>query len=153
NACPTVLLSLWAAGKIPALLNFSTGAATMLACAQLAGIQRIITSRFFLEKTKLKLEPLREAGIEIIHLEEIRAEISGGAKAAAFFAQGIAPGSGFAFPAPETTGVILFTSGSEGTPKGVELTHRNLMANLAQMLSMIDLEDHDRVFNALPMFH
>jgi len=49
--------------------------------------------------------------------------------------------------------VILFTSGSEGEPKGVELTHRNLRANLEQMQSVIDIMDTDRFFNSLPLFH
>jgi acyl-[acyl-carrier-protein]-phospholipid O-acyltransferase/long-chain-fatty-acid--[acyl-carrier-protein] ligase len=49
--------------------------------------------------------------------------------------------------------VVLFTSGSEGEPKAVELTHGNLLANVRQMLSVIDVLDTDRVFNALPLFH
>lgn len=48
---------------------------------------------------------------------------------------------------------MLFTSGSEGLPKGVELTHTNLLANIRQMLAVCDLQDGDRVFNALPIFH
>src|SRR5205085_11529837 len=54
---------------------------------------------------------------------------------------------------PEETAVILFTSGSEGSPKGVELTHRNVLANIRQMLSVIDLVQTDRFFNAMPLFH
>jgi acyl-[acyl-carrier-protein]-phospholipid O-acyltransferase/long-chain-fatty-acid--[acyl-carrier-protein] ligase len=49
--------------------------------------------------------------------------------------------------------VIVFTSGSEGVPKGVELTHKNLLANIRQMLAVTDLTDRDRVFNCLPLFH
>lgn len=54
---------------------------------------------------------------------------------------------------PEDPAVILFTSGSEGEPKAVELSHRNLMANIQQMLAVVDLMDNDRMFNALPIFH
>jgi acyl-[acyl-carrier-protein]-phospholipid O-acyltransferase/long-chain-fatty-acid--[acyl-carrier-protein] ligase len=75
-AMPLTLLSLWEAGKIPAILNFSTGAATMLACAQLAGIKQIITSKLFLERARLNLKALEEAGIELIYLEDVRAKIS-----------------------------------------------------------------------------
>jgi acyl-[acyl-carrier-protein]-phospholipid O-acyltransferase/long-chain-fatty-acid--[acyl-carrier-protein] ligase len=54
---------------------------------------------------------------------------------------------------PDHTAVILFTSGSEGTPKGVELTHKNILANIRQVLAITDFSDADRLFNALPMFH
>jgi acyl-[acyl-carrier-protein]-phospholipid O-acyltransferase/long-chain-fatty-acid--[acyl-carrier-protein] ligase len=49
--------------------------------------------------------------------------------------------------------VIVFTSGSEGVPKGVELTHENILANIRQMLAVTDLTDRDRLFNCLPLFH
>jgi acyl-[acyl-carrier-protein]-phospholipid O-acyltransferase/long-chain-fatty-acid--[acyl-carrier-protein] ligase len=51
------------------------------------------------------------------------------------------------------TALVLFTSGSEGTPKGVELTHANVMANVRQLLAVLDVTDADRVFNCLPLFH
>ena len=50
GAMPVLLLSLWRLGNVPAVLNFSTGTATMLACSQLAGLKQIITSRAFLER-------------------------------------------------------------------------------------------------------
>ena len=153
NSNPVVILSLWAAGKVPAILNFSSGTATMLACARLAGLKRIITSRLFEEKAKLKLEPFREAGIQITYLEDLRAGITGSERFLALVQQTLFPSAGFEFAKPDAPAVILFTSGSEGTPKGVELSHRNLMANIRQMLAVIDLEDSDRMFNALPMFH
>ena len=54
---------------------------------------------------------------------------------------------------PSEVALVLFTSGSEGTPKGVELTHAGIMANVRQLLAVLDLTDADRVFNCLPLFH
>ncbi len=151
NATPVVLLSLWAAGKVPAVLNYSTGPAIMLACVQLAGLKQIITSRTFLEKARLNLDSLTAAGVEILYLEDEREKISGLEKLAALLGLRPLPQSPFGDPA--ATAVVLFTSGSEGLPKGVELTHTNLLANIRQMLAVCDLQDGDRVFNALPIFH
>ena len=153
NATPVVLLSLWSLGKEPAIFNFSTGPAIMLACAQLAGVKQIITSRAFLERAKLEVSALAEAGIEFIYLEDIRARISSGAKLRTVLKQTFAPGLTCAPVDANSTAVILFTSGSEGVPKGVELTHRNILANLRQMLAVTDLTDKDKLFNAMPLFH
>ncbi len=155
NAMPVTLLSLWAAGKIPAILNFSTGMATMLNCANLAGLKRVITSRTFIERARLDVQPLIKAGLDLIYLEDIRASIPRQPKTSALFRQLLFPGRiprAIAWSGSDPA-VVLFTSGSEGVPKGVELTHSNLMANVRQMLAVIDLEDQDRMFNALPMFH
>ncbi len=155
NGLPIAVLSLWAAGKVPAILNYSTGVATMLACVQLAGLKQIITSKAFLERLKLNLAPLAEAGIEFIHLEDVRARLSGGRTCVALIRNALSPGAGI--PTSHLRGndsaLILFTSGSEGVPKGVDLTHTNLIANIRQVLAIADIEDRDRVFNALPMFH
>ena len=154
NGTPVALLALWTIGKIPALLNFSTGSAVMLACCQVAGLKQVITSRAFIEKARLKLGPLTEAGIELIYLEDIRAKITGSDKLLALLRVRLRPGGILkSKPDPEDTAAVLFTSGSEGVPKGVELTHTNILANMRQMLSVIDLQDWDRVFNALPIFH
>lgn len=157
SAMPVILLSLWQLGKVPAILNFSTGAQTMVTCSQLAGLKQIITSRAFLERACLKTEALAEAGIQFIYLEDLGKEITGAKK---FFSllrltwnpHSLSPTPHSGLRTPHSA-VVLFTSGSEGIPKGVELTHANLLANMRQMLAVTDITDNDKLFNCLPMFH
>ena len=154
NAMPVVILGLWSIGKVPAVLNFSTGAAAMLACLELAGAKQVITSRAFLEKARIKPEPFVAAGIELIYLEDLRSSISSSQRVLTLVRHSCT-GYRPALPNhhPDDPAVVLFTSGSEGVPKGVELSHRNILANMRQMLAVADIEDGDRVFNALPLFH
>ena len=155
NATPVALISLWAAGKVPAILNYSTGPGILLACARLAGLQHIVTSRAFIQRAKLDLSLLQNAGIELLFLEDVRARITPLQRVLALLRQSW--NLPLSTPNPQLStdspAVILFTSGSESDPKGVELTHRNLLANIRQMLSVVDLMDTDRLFNAMPLFH
>lgn len=155
NALPVTLLSLWQRGHTPVLINYTTGSATLLTCARLAGLDTIITSRAFLERARLDIAPLAAAGIAILHLEDLRPQIRTAAKLAALLRNRLSPGLRLrrAPVQANDTAVILFTSGSEGIPKGVELTHRNLLANILQVSAVADLTEHDRFFNALPLFH
>jgi acyl-[acyl-carrier-protein]-phospholipid O-acyltransferase/long-chain-fatty-acid--[acyl-carrier-protein] ligase len=137
------------------MLNYSTGTATMIECATLAGLKRVITSRAFLERFRLNIEPFVKAGLETVYLEDVRSRISGIRRLAGFLRHAFAVGAGISTDhlRPNDPALILFTSGSEGVPKGVELTHANLMANIRQILAVTDIVDIDRLFNALPMFH
>jgi acyl-[acyl-carrier-protein]-phospholipid O-acyltransferase/long-chain-fatty-acid--[acyl-carrier-protein] ligase len=154
NATPVALLALWFLGKVPAVLNYSTGQAVMLACSELAGLKQIITSRTFLEKARLKIDSMIQAGIEFIYIEDLRQRITGSQKLAGAWQARWRPRSLVRTSAsPADTAVILFTSGSEGTPKGVDLSHTNVLANIRQMLSVCDLQDWDKFFTALPLFH
>jgi len=80
NATPVVILALWRLGKVPAMLNFSSGIATMLACVQLAGLKHVVTSRAFLERARLNVEAFVKAGITLIYLEDVSAGISSSLK-------------------------------------------------------------------------
>ncbi len=154
TATPVVLLALWSLGKVPALLNYSAGPAVMLVCAQLAGLKQIVTSRAFLERARLDPVPFLAAGIGLVYLEDVRKEITAGRKFLALVRQVLGPRTALRSPAKASdTAVIVFTSGSEGVPKGVELTHGNLLANIRQMLAVTDLTGNDRLFNCLPLFH
>jgi acyl-[acyl-carrier-protein]-phospholipid O-acyltransferase/long-chain-fatty-acid--[acyl-carrier-protein] ligase len=154
NATPVVILALWRLGKVPAMLNFSSGTPTMLACAELAGLKHIVTSRAFLERTRLNADDFVKAGLSLIYLEDVRAGITGSRKFLTLLRHFFIPESVIrSSPSAGSTAVIVFTSGSEGVPKGVELTHGNILANIRQMLAVTDLTDRDRLFNCLPLFH
>ena len=153
-AMPITLLGLWSLNKVPCILNYSTGTATMLACAQLAGLREIITSRTFIARSKLNVQPLVDAGLRLVYVEDLRKQITSGERVTGMVRalcglKGLIACS----QRPEDTAVVLFTSGSEGTPKGVQLSHRNLLANVRQVLAVIDLQEFDRIFNAMPLFH
>jgi len=153
NATPVAILALWWLGKVPALLNFSSGIPTMLACAELAGLKHIITSRLFIERARLNVDAFIKAGITVIYLEDVRAGITGSQKFLALLRETFHLPADCDSPSADSAAVIVFTSGSEGVPKGVELTHRNILANIRQMLAVTDFTDLDRLFNCLPLFH
>jgi acyl-[acyl-carrier-protein]-phospholipid O-acyltransferase/long-chain-fatty-acid--[acyl-carrier-protein] ligase len=114
----------------------------------------VVTSRVFLEKARLQLEPLSAGGIQLIYLEDLRETIGWSDGMRALLRARWLPGSLIRTEQrPDETAAILFTSGSEGMPKGVELTHVNILANIRQMLAVCDLQDWDKFFNALPIFH
>lgn len=156
NGMVVTLMALWDLQRVPAILNFSTGGAVMLACTQLAQCRQVITSHRFLERAGLDISLLTQAGIEFMYLEDVRAGIGGITKLGTALRARLGllsrPRDTAATPATRPA-VVLFTSGSEGTPKGVLLSQQNLLANIRQVLSVVDLTDRDRIFSSLPMFH
>jgi acyl-[acyl-carrier-protein]-phospholipid O-acyltransferase / long-chain-fatty-acid--[acyl-carrier-protein] ligase len=153
RAAVVTFFALHAHGRVPAMLNFSTGAASSLAACRAAEVALVLTSRRFVERAKL--EALVEAlstQARVVYLEDLRGRIGVAAKLAARLKAMRSKPVGLPHRADDPA-VVLFTSGSEGTPKGVVLSHRNLLANRHQLASVVDFNPRDLVFNALPVFH
>jgi acyl-[acyl-carrier-protein]-phospholipid O-acyltransferase/long-chain-fatty-acid--[acyl-carrier-protein] ligase len=138
-------------GRVPAMINFTAGLTSIEAACRAAKVEKIVTSRAFVDKGRLGdlVEGLKAKGIGFVWLEDVRATISKGDKLAALW-QGSKPQVHRSFDAPAA---ILFTSGSEGTPKGVVLSHKNILANALQSLTRVAANGQDKVFNVLPVFH
>ena len=150
NGAVVTVLGLMSAGRVPAMINFTAGAANILAACRAAQIGTILTSRTFVEKGKLTtLVAAIEHAVKIVYLEDIRAGITASDKIRGL----LNAGKPLAARRPDDWAAILFTSGSEGVPKGVVLSHRNMLANAAQAAARIDFGREDKVFNVLPVFH
>jgi acyl-[acyl-carrier-protein]-phospholipid O-acyltransferase / long-chain-fatty-acid--[acyl-carrier-protein] ligase len=145
-----VFMALQTIGRVPAMLNFSAGPVNVLAAMKAAQVRTVLTSKAFIEKGKLdKLVAAIGAEARVVYLEDVRASIGLADKIKGLLA-GSAPRVAREANDPA---VILFTSGSEGTPKGVVLSHRNILANASQALARVDANANDKVFNVLPVFH
>lgn len=149
------ILALQAHGRVPAMLNFSTGSANMLAACRIAEVKTVLTSRQFIEKGKLTAEAeALSKQVKLTYLEDIAQTITRQDKLKALWQSLTAdfwhPKTA---PNPDSPAVVLFTSGSEGTPKGVVLSHANVLGNLKQLESRISFTPQDLVLNFLPMFH
>lgn len=142
----------------PCMLNFSTGVKNMLSCCKAAGVKRVYTSKDFIEKGGLEetAQAMRQAGVELVYLEDVQKRISKSDKllalAASWFPRWYYKRVRGVVTAQDPA-VVLFTSGSEGTPKGVVLSHQNIQANRLQLQSVLDFGLKDKVFNAMPIFH
>ncbi|MEI6730809.1 MAG: AMP-binding protein, partial [Pseudomonadota bacterium] len=141
-------------GKTPAMLNFTAGAAQIASACKIASATNVLTSKRFVSVGKLDniIAELQSQNINIIYLEDLAKQITLFDKLLGSLAAFVPAILNKRIPG-DAPAVILFTSGSEGTPKGVVLSHRNIQSNRFQLSARIDFGATDKVFNCLPMFH
>jgi acyl-[acyl-carrier-protein]-phospholipid O-acyltransferase/long-chain-fatty-acid--[acyl-carrier-protein] ligase len=154
NAAPTLglVLGLSALGRIPAMLNYTAGRDGLRAACTVACIRNIITSRAFLERARLTQLVEGLPGIKVHYLEDLRSQLRLSDKLWIVWHR-IFPRALGAQQQPEDAAVVLFTSGSEGQPKGVVHSHSSLLSNVAQIRAIADFNPLDKFMVALPVFH
>ncbi|MBA3974636.1 MAG: bifunctional 2-acylglycerophosphoethanolamine acyltransferase/acyl-ACP synthetase [Candidatus Solibacter sp.] len=155
NAAGTLALYFGLLGirRIPAFINFTAGADGVQSACKAARIRTILTSRAFIERAKL--QPLIDqlTGVKVVLLEDLRAQLTLADKLWLILFALRSPRRATLQSRPEDPAAILFTSGSEGKPKGVVLSNRAMLANVRQCLSVVDVGPSDRFMSAMPVFH
>jgi acyl-[acyl-carrier-protein]-phospholipid O-acyltransferase / long-chain-fatty-acid--[acyl-carrier-protein] ligase len=132
------------------MINFTAGAANILSACRAAEVDTILTSRAFVEKGRLDNVVVQLAGqLRLIYLEDIRQTVGPLDKLRGLLTWK----KPLVARKPDDWAAIMFTSGSEGLPKGVVLSHRNMLTNVAQAAARIDFGREDKLFNVLPVFH
>ena len=150
NGAAVTVLALMSGGRVPAMINFSAGAANVLGACRAAQIDTIVTAHAFVEKGRLeKLITGIEGHVRLVYLEDIRKTVTFPDK----LFGALRAKRPLVARKPDDWAVVLFTSGTEGVPKGVVLSHRNVLSNVAQAEARIDFGRDDRLFMALPAFH
>ncbi len=150
-ACDLSLLGLYLAGKLPVLLNWTTGPANLAHAAKLMSLTHVVTSRTFIDRTAIAV-----AGTEYLYLEDVRKGLGTLEKLLTLLRVRFLPGGvRDRVPAvkPDQPAVVLFTSGSEKAPKAVPLTHANILSNQRGGLSILGLTPKDSILGFLPAFH
>jgi acyl-[acyl-carrier-protein]-phospholipid O-acyltransferase / long-chain-fatty-acid--[acyl-carrier-protein] ligase len=140
-------------GRIPTMLNFTAGPAGLISSLRTAVVKKIVTAHRFIDIAKLDALAVAVSGVtKTVYLEDVRDGLSILDKAFAGIGQFV-PKLATAHPSYEAPAVILFTSGTEGAPKGVALSHANLLANIKQVDLHEKLYTSDVLLNPLPTFH
>jgi acyl-[acyl-carrier-protein]-phospholipid O-acyltransferase / long-chain-fatty-acid--[acyl-carrier-protein] ligase len=149
--------ALSAFGRVPSMLNFTAGIKNNRAACEVGGLSTIITSRRFVDQAKLEdVVAAIAQGRRVVYLEDVRKQITSFDKIKGVIdAMRAAKVHAQYAVSPDAPAVVLFTSGTEGTPKGVVLSHANLISNAYQIYAHGDglLDPSDIVMNPLPIFH
>ncbi len=155
NLAPTLALvfGLGARRRVAAMLNYTAGVDGMQAACTAAQIRTIVSSRAFVEQAKLADKLAALQGVRLIYLEDLRERMGLADKLWLLLWARPFPRAALPAGSPEDAAVVLFTSGSEGKPKGVVLSHRALLSNVAQIRAVVDFSIDDKILNALPLFH
>ncbi len=159
NACAFTFLGLHAFGKVPAMINFTSGAKQVISTCETIGLKNVVTAKKVVLMAKLEglVSALEEAGINVVYLENLKPTLTLQDKLFGLFGA-FAPLRAYRKSLkeevkPSEPAVVLFTSGSEGMPKAVFLSHTNLLSNCYQVPSLFDVYPTDVLLNCLPLFH
>ncbi len=150
-AADIVFYGLHLAGKLPVLLNWTTGPANLAHAVKTLNVRYVITSKKLIDRLGIQIE-----GTEYVYLEDIRGQIGKLEAAVTMLSTYVLSGRMIRrAPKPDVDApaVVLFTSGSESTPKAVPLTHRNLLVNLRAALKVLQANHKDVLLGFLPPFH
>ncbi|UPT78205.1 acyl-[ACP]--phospholipid O-acyltransferase [Sulfurovum sp. XGS-02] len=147
-------------GKTIVNLNYSAGEESLLHALKIADITKIIASKQFITKLKAKGFDMTNVlkNVEVIYLEEIKESMSRTKGLFTLMMVKALPASLLSMVCikdshKDDTAAILFSSGSEGTPKGIELSHQNMMGNIKQTTTLLNPTDEDVMLGTLPIFH
>lgn len=142
-------------GRVPAMLNFSAGLKNLIAACKTVRMETMVSSRKFVEQAGLEdvIDGLSKH-VRILWTEDLRASVNAVDKFKGVWdAKRARQRYARRRVSPSDTAVMLFTSGSEGVPKGVALSHSGLLANCEQFLKAEKIDENRAIFNALPTFH
>jgi len=153
-------MAVLALGKTVVNLNFTASKEALQGAVKKADIETVYTSKKFLHKLKGKGINIKEIlpQTKLIYLEDFKQELPKGKMLFTLLVAMLLPARLLQFfyikrIKQDDTAAILFSSGSEGVPKGVELSHLNLAANSRQVADMLNTRENDIIMSTLPTFH